>query len=86
MIVSIFVEELREVIKKSLLNYIKNLDGEAPASCFYQDMMSSFEKPLIEEVLIQVGYNQTKASEFLGIHRNTLGKRLKELGISIKKG
>lgn len=35
-----------------------------------------FEKNFIEQVLIQTRGNQTKASEFLGISRGTLRKKI----------
>src|SRR3990167_5324332 len=42
-----------------------------------------FEKPLYRTVLLFCQGNQIKASRILGINRNTLRKKIKELGISI---
>ena len=39
------------------------------------------EKPLLEMVLEETGGNRLKAANVLGINRNTLRTRLRELGI-----
>jgi two-component system nitrogen regulation response regulator GlnG len=41
------------------------------------------ERPLLGLVLRRTGGNQIKAAEILGINRNTLRKRLRELGIVV---
>ena len=40
------------------------------------------EKELIEKILQATGWNQSKAANKLGIHRNTLHSRIKKFGIS----
>ena len=53
-----------------------------PASgTVYQSAMVAFERPLFIEILKQTGGNQLRASERLGINRNTLRKRLTDLDI-----
>lgn len=53
-----------------------------PASgAVYHSALAAFEKPLMEHALTQTGGNQVRAAHFLGINRNTLRKRLGELGI-----
>ncbi len=51
----------------------------------YELVIGSAERILIEEVLRKCGFNQLKASKVLGIHRNTLRRKIKELGIKIPK-
>lgn len=41
----------------------------------YDDIMNMLEKPLLESVLKAVRGNQIRASEVLGMNRNTLRKR-----------
>jgi len=40
------------------------------------------EKPLIKMILQETQGNQTKASALLGINRNTLRRKMKELDIT----
>ncbi len=48
----------------------------------YDAALAAFERPLFESVLRDTGGNQLRAAQVLGINRNTLRKRLNELGIS----
>ncbi|MBA4165361.1 MAG: nitrogen regulation protein NR(I) [Erythrobacter sp.] len=47
----------------------------------YRNALAAFEKPLFEHALAQTGGNQLRAAHVLGINRNTLRKRIVELGI-----
>lgn len=51
----------------------------------YEHVISLVERPLLEAALERAGGNQLKAAQLLGINRNTLRKRMKELGISGKR-
>lgn len=49
----------------------------------YKKVMSSIEKPLLEDMLSKVGGNQWKAARLLGINRNTLRAKIKKLRIDV---
>ena len=68
-------------VRRSLKEYFKDLDGEAPCSEMYDMVMNCVEKPLLEMALEHVGGNQTRAAEMLGINRNTLRKKMQQHGI-----
>lgn len=68
-------------VRKALRDYFKDLDGEEPCSDMYDMVINCVEKPLLEMVLEHAGGNQTRASEMLGINRNTLRKKMLEHGI-----
>ncbi|RMA92501.1 sigma-54-dependent transcriptional regulator [Hydrogenothermus marinus] len=50
----------------------------------YNNIVNKVEKLLIEEALNLTNNNISKASKLLGIHRNTIHKKIKELGIDKK--
>ncbi len=52
-----------------------------PDGAVYDTALAAFERPLLGWVLGQTGGNQLRAAQMLGINRNTLRKRLSDLGI-----
>jgi len=55
------------------------------AQDLYTALISAVERPLIEVVMERAGGNQVKAADMLGINRNTLRKKITELGIPIRR-
>jgi len=49
----------------------------------YDIVVKAAEKAVISEVLKRCNFNQVKAAKVLGIHRNTLRRKIKELGIEL---
>ena len=76
---------LPEAAETCLGRYFEGLRGMAPAPDLFSRVMSEVEKPLIENVLRYVRGNQLRAAEVLGINRNTLRKKIRDLGIDAKK-
>ena len=74
---------LSEAVEQSLEEYFVNLGGMSPAPELYEKVISQVEKPLIEHVLRYVRGNQLRAAGILGINRNTLRKKISNLGIEI---
>ena len=48
---------------------------------FYTDAVGEFEKRFIKKVLEKNNGNQSKAAQALGIHRNTLSRKIEILGL-----
>lgn len=69
-------------VRLALKEYFTDLDGEKPCCDMYEMVISCVEKPLIEMTLEHAGGNQSRASEILGINRNTLRKKMSQHGIS----
>jgi Fis family transcriptional regulator len=72
--------EVAACVRKAMDKYFKDLDGEEPQA-IYDMVIGCVEKPLLEVILKHSEGNQTKASEMLGINRNTLRKKLKYHGM-----
>jgi Nif-specific regulatory protein len=56
-------------------------DYELREGEIYQLVMDQIERALIDRALAKCGGIKTKAADFLGINRNTLNKKVKDLGI-----
>ena len=76
--------DVAQHVRKSLKDYFQDLDGEEPCSGMYDMVIQCVEKPLLEMVLEYAGGNQTRASELLGINRNTLRKKMQLHGLEYK--
>ncbi len=50
----------------------------------HETIVKEVEKPLIALVLEKTKYNQSRTAAILGINRNTLNKKIKDLGILLK--
>lgn len=75
------LESLVEAKLRSSMNGIEKLDkGD-----IYDRVLEQVERPLIRYVLEKTRGNQLRAADILGINRNTLRKKIGELGIVIKK-
>ena len=64
-------------VSKSMHKYFEQLDGENPTD-IYDMVIKEVELPLLEIVMKECDYNQSKASKILGINRGTLRTKLKE--------
>jgi len=67
--------ELSACVRKAVHDYFQHLDGEKPGTV-YDMVLACVERPLIETVLYHTEGNQTRASELLGLNRNTLRKKM----------
>jgi|GEM_PF-908177 len=63
--------------------YFHQHAGSLPSSGLYGRMLPLFEKSLLEVTLKATKGNQIKAAAVLGINRNTLHKKIKELNITL---
>jgi two-component system nitrogen regulation response regulator GlnG len=75
---------LEEAVRRRLAELL-GADPAAPVGDLYATLITAVERPLIELVLERTGGNQVKAADLLGINRNTLRKKITELGIEIRR-
>ncbi len=64
-------------VKTTMERYFSDLNGEKVTDV-YDMVLHEMEKPLLEIVMRHTKGNQVRASEILGINRNTLRKKLKQ--------
>ncbi|MGE0870803.1 MAG: sigma-54-dependent transcriptional regulator [Kofleriaceae bacterium] len=73
-----------DMVKAKLAGLLARVDGY-PVHDLYDKVLARVERPLFDLVLARTGGNQLKAAELLGLNRNTLRKKLANLGIGQKK-
>ncbi|MFN7185597.1 MAG: sigma 54-interacting transcriptional regulator [Alphaproteobacteria bacterium] len=71
-------------VARHLRHFFATHGQELPAPGLYNRMMQLVEKPLLEQTLRATGGNQIRAAEILGINRNTLRKKMRELAIDVR--
>jgi two-component system nitrogen regulation response regulator GlnG len=69
-----------DLVKAKLKGLMARIEGY-PVDDLYEKVLARVERPLFDVVLAHTGGNQVKAAELLGLNRNTLRKKLQELGI-----
>jgi two-component system nitrogen regulation response regulator GlnG len=57
-----------------------------PPTGLHGRILQEVERPLIEKVLAVTRGNQLKAAAVLGVNRNTLRKKIRELDIEVTRG
>jgi two-component system nitrogen regulation response regulator GlnG len=77
--------QLSTSIYVHLKRYFENHGGGLPAPGLYGRLLRELELPMINIVLQATKGNQLKASKLLGLNRNTLRKKIKDLNIKFDK-
>ena len=73
-----------EMVKSKLAGLLARIDGY-PVHDLYDKVLARVERPLFDLVLAHTGGNQLKAAEILGLNRNTLRKKLADLGLPLAR-
>ncbi len=81
--VTIETHSLSDAVERHLARYFNGHEGGLPPSGLYDRVLKEIERPLIELCLDATRGNQIKASELLGVNRNTLRKKIRELDIEV---
>ncbi|MEQ8441778.1 MAG: nitrogen regulation protein NR(I) [Alphaproteobacteria bacterium] len=76
-------DSLSESVRLHLEDYFEAHGGTLPASGLYARILREVEKPLIELSLSATRGNQVKTAEMLGLNRNTLRKKIRDLEITV---
>ena len=73
-------EDFERLIASALVSLVSET-AASESGQIYRSVMARVELPLLRHVLELAGGNQLKAARLLGINRNTLRKRLRQLGL-----
>jgi two-component system nitrogen regulation response regulator GlnG len=79
-------EGLASAVERHINDYFVAHKGAMPAAGLYDRVLREVERPLIVATLIATRGNQIKAAHVLGLNRNTLRKKIRELDIPVVRG
>jgi two-component system nitrogen regulation response regulator GlnG len=79
-------ESMSGAVERHLREYFRAHKDRLPAAGLYDRVLREVEKPLIELSLSATRGNQLRAAKLLGLNRNTLRKKIRELDIQIVRG
>jgi len=79
-------EGLSAAVERHLKDYFAAHKDALPASGLYDRVLQEIERPLITISLGATRGNQIKAAQLLGLNRNTLRKKIRELDIQVIRG
>ncbi|MFN7000197.1 MAG: nitrogen regulation protein NR(I) [Elioraea tepidiphila] len=79
-------ESMAQSVERHLRAYFASHKDGLPASGVYDRVIAEVERPLIRLTLAATRGNQIKAAAVLGLNRNTLRKKIRELEIPVVRG
>jgi two-component system, NtrC family, nitrogen regulation response regulator GlnG len=79
-------EGLAGAVERHIRSYFAAHKGGLPAAGLYDRVLREVERPLIVLTLGATRGNQIKAAHLLGLNRNTLRKKIRELDIPVVRG
>ena len=77
--------DLSSIVEGHLSQYFSNHGDALPPPGLYQRILREIEFPLIALSLAATRGNQLKAADMLGLNRNTLRKKIRELDIPVER-
>jgi len=74
---------ISQAVEENMRQYFAGFGDALPPSGLYERVLAEIEYPLILAALTATRGNQIKAADLLGLNRNTLRKKIRELGVSV---
>jgi two-component system, NtrC family, nitrogen regulation response regulator GlnG len=75
--------DLSESVERFLSDYFVSFGQDLPPVGLYNRVLRKIEMPLITAALAATRGNQIRAADLLGLNRNTLRKKIRDLGIKV---
>jgi two-component system nitrogen regulation response regulator GlnG len=77
---------LAQLVEQKLSGYFAEHPDGVPPPGLYDRVLEEVERPLIQLTLAATRGNQVRAAEILGLNRNTLRKKIHDLGVEMARG
>ena len=77
---------LSTLVERHLASYFADQPDGVPPAGLYDRVLEDVERPLIQLTLSAPRGNQVRAAEVLGLNRNTLRKKIQDLGVEPVRG
>ncbi len=74
---------ISQAVEENMRGYFSSFGEDLPPAGLYERVLHEMEYPLILAVLTATRGSQIKAAEILGLNRNTLRKKIRELGVTV---
>jgi two-component system nitrogen regulation response regulator GlnG len=76
-------DSLAAAVERNLTRYFAGFDDGLPPPGLYHRILREIEHPLLTAALTATRGNQIKAADLLGVNRNTLRKKIRDLDIQV---
>jgi two-component system, NtrC family, nitrogen regulation response regulator GlnG len=77
---------LNDMVERYLAAHFASYGGNLPPPRLYDRIIEEVERPLLLAALAATRGNQIKAADLLGLNRNTLRKKIRDLDIEVYRG
>jgi two-component system nitrogen regulation response regulator GlnG len=77
---------LAAAIERHLASYFASFGADLPPPGLYHRVLREIEHPLLSVALAATRGNQIRAADLLGVNRNTLRKKIRDLDIQVFRG
>ncbi|MGP2492515.1 nitrogen regulation protein NR(I) [Mesorhizobium sp. PUT5] len=74
-----------QAVERYLQGYFASFGADLPPAGLYDRILAEVEYPLVLAALAATRGNQIRAAELLGLNRNTLRKKIRDLGVNVYK-
>ncbi len=79
-------ESLGAAVERHLSAYFAGFQDGLPPAGLYHRILREIEYPLLTAALAATRGNQIRAADLLGVNRNTLRKKIRDLDIQVFRG
>ena len=79
-------EPLAQAVERHIRQFLAASRDGMPMRDIYDQVIAEVERPLIQMTLSATRGNQIKAAAMLGLNRNTLRKKIRDLDIAVVRG